>query len=204
MTALPRDEAIAKLKTHFLDHSGDKYAEGWSKLWDAGDNLPWDRLKPHPGLAETLEQGEDVIGKATISDETGGSVQRKKALVPGCGRGVDVLLLQSFGYDVLGLEVSPQAVVEAEKYGKEHEGDYKIRDEQLGRGSRRYVHGDFYKDDWLKDSGVDGNTFDLIYDYTVSIRVISTCFVTWVCREFWLTAGSVLLCHEPLDATCMV
>ena len=179
MSTIPnREDAIAKLKTHFLDHSGDKYAEGWSKLWDAGDLLPWDRFMPHPALAETLEQGDEIIGSATVSDGIDGSKRRKKALVPGCGRGVDVLLLQSFGYDVLGLEVSPQAVVEAEKYGKEHESDYKIRDEQLGRGSRRYVNGDFYKDEWLKGAGIDGNTFDLIYDYTVSNRVVRAWFLT--------------------------
>ena len=158
------DADLATLRSHFEEHSGDKYKAGWSKLWE--DNfMPWDRLKPNPALAETLEQGEDVIGKAAI--EVDGQLQRKKALVPGCGRGVDILVLESFGYDAVGLDVSPKALEEANKYCKEHEDEYQPRDKSLGRGTRRFVSGDFFSDDWFEQAGTSGK-FDLIYDYTVS------------------------------------
>lgn len=38
-----------------------------------------------------------------------------KALVPGCGKGYDVLLLSAFGYDATGLEISSKALEEARK-----------------------------------------------------------------------------------------
>lgn len=162
MSNLSVEEARAKLRHHFSEYTGDKYRQGWSSLWDQGDFLPWDRLAPSPALAETLANGRDVIGTAVVDGE-----RRKKALVPGCGRGVDVLLLQSFGYDAVGLEVSETAIRQAEKWAEEHEHEYGVRDEKIGRGSRKFVLGDFYKDDWLEAAGMKGQKFDLIYDYTV-------------------------------------
>ena len=70
--------------------------------------MPWDRGFPNPALVEVLRDRTDVIGKALADID--GKPQRKKALVPGCGRGVDVCLLESFGYDCVGLEYSAKAV----------------------------------------------------------------------------------------------
>ena len=95
-------EARAKLREQFLKFSGDRYGEGWEDLWSRKEFLPWDRGVPSPALIEVLREKTDVIGKPM--DETDGKPQRKSALVPGCGRGVDVLLLESYGYDVVGLE----------------------------------------------------------------------------------------------------
>lgn len=170
---LPLDQARAELKRHFSNYQGNDYGTGWAKLWEQGDFLPWDRLAPSPALAETLTDHALVVGRAVVDDEDG-KPRRKKALVPGCGRGVDVLLLESFGYDAVGLEYAEQAVKAAEDYARDHAAEYPVRDDKIGRGTRRFVHGDFYKDDWLQDAGVgaDGK-FDLIYDYTVSSSVLS-------------------------------
>ena len=160
---LPLEEARAALKQHFTQYAGQKYADGWSKLWQDGSLLPWDRGKPSPALTDTLENHGDLIGSAVING------RRKKALVPGCGRGVDVLLLESFGYDAVGLEVSPDAVKAAIEYGEEHGSEYIVKDEKAGKGSRKFVNGDFYTNDFLTQVGLeDGEKFDLIYDYTVS------------------------------------
>lgn len=160
---LPLEEARAALKQHFTEYTGEKYTEGWSKLWEDGSLLPWDRGKPSPALTDTLENHHDLIGSAIVHG------RRKKALVPGCGRGVDVLLLESFGYDAVGLEVSPDAVKAAIEYGEEHGSEYALKDEKAGKGSRKFVNGDFYKNDFLTQVGLeDGEKFDLIYDYTVS------------------------------------
>lgn len=138
---------------------------GWDDLWNKGDFLPWDRFAPSPALIDTLVNHQGVTG----NHEVGG--RRKKALVPGCGRGVDVLLLESLGYDTVGLEYSAKAVEECEKYAKEKGGEYET---QVPGGSRKFVQGDFYKDDWLEKVGMrKGETFDLIYDYTVSRRRFS-------------------------------
>jgi hypothetical protein len=130
--------------------------------------LPWDRGFPSPALVEVLLERTDVIGKALV--EVDGKLQRKNALVPGCGRGVDVCLLESFGYDCVGLEYSSKAVEACEKYAKEHGSSYPVQDEKIGKGSKVFVQGDFYKDDWLEKTGLGVKQFDLIYDYTVNIR----------------------------------
>lgn len=157
-------DARARLQDHFAEYKEDRYAEGWSRLWDQGDFLPWDKGLPNPALYDILDKRHDLIGTAIVDDS--GSQRRKKALVPGCGRGVDVLLLASFGYDAYGLEVSPKAVDACEKEVRKTDSKYPVKDEKIGNGSVRFVQGDFFKDDWLATAAVEGK-FDLIYDYTV-------------------------------------
>jgi hypothetical protein len=143
-------------------------------------------------LVEVLCERTDVIGKALA--EVDGTLQRKKALIPGCGRGVDVCLLESFGYDCVGLEYSLKAVEACEMYAKEHASSYPVHDEKIGKGSKVFVQGDFYKDDWLEKTGLGVKQFDLIYDYTVNIRAQKPhCVLTLVCCL-------VLLRHEPSHA----
>ena len=97
-------EARAKLMSHFADDSAAK-PDRWSALWDKGDFLPWDRGQPNPALIDVLADRQDLIGDR-MKEDASGDKRRKKALVPGCGRGYDVLLLASFGYDAYGFEVS--------------------------------------------------------------------------------------------------
>lgn len=164
---LPVEETRQELQRHFTGYQGEKYADGWAQLWDQGDFLPWDRMAPSPALTDTLLHHKDIIGTALV--ESDGTERRKKALVPGCGRGVDVLLLESFGYDAVGLEYSQTAREACEEYAREHASDYPVRDENIGKGTRRFVRGDFYTDDWLPEAGLEKDgKFDLIYDYTVS------------------------------------
>lgn len=170
---LPVQEARAALMGHFNEFPDSNYGDGWAKLWDAGDFLPWDRMVPSPALNDTLENHAQVIGssKMILPD---GSTRRKRALVPGCGRGVDVMMLQAYGYDTVGLEYAPKAVEACEAYAKQTENDdfYKARNETVGKGSRIFVQGDFYTDAWLEKAGLGHlekeGVFDLIYDYTVS------------------------------------
>lgn len=166
---LPHADARAELRRHFGEFQGDDYAQGWAKLWETGDFLPWDRGTPSPALIDTLVNYREVVGNAVFDGK------RKKALVPGCGRGVDVLLLASFGYDAVGLEISPGAVKACHEYAEANESSYPARDERMGRGSRQFVQGDFYKNDWKKEVGMgEDEPFDLIYDYTVSDLTRST------------------------------
>jgi methyl halide transferase len=164
---LPHAEARAQLRTHFTSYTSTDYATGWAKLWEAGDFLPWDRGRPSPALICTLDNYRHVLGGAVFEGT------RKKALVPGCGRGVDVLLLAAYGYDVVGLEISPEAVRACEEF-RRVEGDkevYGVRDESVGKGSVKFVLGDFYADEWKEVVGMRSDErFDLIYDYTVSLH----------------------------------
>ncbi len=161
-------EVRARLQKHFADFSGDKYGEGWEDLWAKGNFLPWDRGAPNPALIDTLRERQDIIGNAMV--EVDGKLRRKRALVPGCGRGVDVLLLKSFGYEAIGLEYGQTAVKACHEYEGAHGSEYQTYDEKLGDGSARFVVGDFFMDDWLAEIGGQENKFDLIYDYTVSRR----------------------------------
>lgn len=148
-------------QAYWAKYQDDKYVEGWGSLWD-NDTLPWDRGFPNPALEDTLVQRADTIGGPIAQDG-----QRRKALVPGCGRGVDVLLLASFGYDAYGLECSTTAVDACKKEEKENHSRYRVRDEKVGKGKVTFVHGDFFDDAWLEEIGVPRNGFDVIYDYTV-------------------------------------
>jgi methyl halide transferase len=168
MTTDPKAESLsdarARLGAHFAEFHGEKYGDGWSALWDKGDFLPWDKGFPNPALVDLLDQRHALIGTAIVEGD--GEQRRKKALVPGCGRGYDVLLLASRGYDAYGLEYSATAVKACEQEAKEHADKYPVKDPGLGRGSVQFVSGDFFKDDWFSKAGVEGK-FDLIYDYTV-------------------------------------
>lgn len=169
---MPQGKIFTQLRQHFDEFPGTDYADGWAKLWDSGDFLPWDRMKPSPALSDTLDNHAQVIGTSKLILPDGTS-RRKRALVPGCGRGVDVMLLQAYGYDVVGLEYAAKAVEACEKYATETENDeiYAAKDQTIGKGKRTFVEGDFYADDWLEKAGLGDfgkeGVFELIYDYTV-------------------------------------
>jgi SAM-dependent methyltransferase len=166
---IPVFDVRAKLRAHFKGRESEPGA--WDDLWK-DEFLPWDRKIPNPALVDILNDRTDL---------TGGSIdgtRRKKALVPGCGKGYDCLLLASYGYDAYGLEGSSYAIEEAIRWQEEHEKDYDVKNEDVGRGKVEFLFGDFFKNDWekniagLRDANQGG--FDLIYDYTVGYSFL--CF----------------------------
>ncbi len=159
-------EARARLMSHFAGDAS-KHPDKWSALWDKGDFLPWDRGMPNPALEDTLADRKDLLGSCFTQDSVG-NPRRKRVLVPGCGKGYDVLLLASFGYDAFGLEVSETAVKRCYEEQELHGGKYPVRDEHAGAGTVMFMRGDFFGTDWMKNIGGDGK-FDMIYDYTVSL-----------------------------------
>ncbi|KAJ6135388.1 hypothetical protein N7512_000548 [Penicillium capsulatum] len=157
------------VQAHLAQYKGESYADGWAALWDKGDGLPWDKGFPNPALEDTLVQRRGTIG-AAIGHDAQGQSYRRKALVPGCGRGVDVLLLASFGFDAYGLEYSSTAVEACKKEEAENHSWYRARDQSIGRGKAAFVQGDFFDDAWLQSIGVPLNGFDVIYDHTWALR----------------------------------
>ncbi len=152
------DDGRERLRQHFLnDHTPDQ----WNKLWKEGTFLPWDRGISNPALPDTLDTKSSLIGPALRSDGT-----RKRALVPGCGKGYDVYLFAAYGYDAYGLEVG-DAIEAAKRFAPEAEtrDEYRARDVEVGKGKVKFVQGDFYAKEWEKGIGESG--FDVIYDYTV-------------------------------------
>ncbi|KAJ6262466.1 hypothetical protein Dda_3274 [Drechslerella dactyloides] len=168
-------EGFGRLITHFLKkdqkNTGEQNA-AWSELWDTDQSDLWDRGKPSPALAEFLERKLDHSSLR----KTEGQILR--ALVPGCGRGYDVVMLALHGFDVYGLEVSPGAVSAANAYAATQlthpsaenfsNQDYQPSD---GHGGVKFVEGDFFTSDWMGDCLREEEIFqgfDLIYDYTAS------------------------------------
>lgn len=75
-----------RLKDHFAG-GGAGNGSQWAKLWET-KFTPWDRGLPNPALENLLRDRKDLLGSCWKDKEKGGK-QRKKALVPGCGKGYD-------------------------------------------------------------------------------------------------------------------
>ena len=95
----------SRLKTFFDGQDVVTHPSRWDELWKAGDFIPWDRGNSNPALIDALNLKPEWLGPSTKSDGS-----RKRALVPGCGRGYDLAVLAAHGYDAYGIEVSESAV----------------------------------------------------------------------------------------------
>jgi hypothetical protein len=182
---MPVDEVRTKMKAHF-EGAADRANSKWDDLW--GENfMPWDRGVSNPALEDTLISKKELIPSAME-----GSAPRRKALVPGCGRGYDVLLLSSFGYNAFGLEVSDKALDACRTFEKSDGNRYTARDESIGKGSVNWVHGDFFANDWNPN-----DTYDVIYDYTFLAAMHPTKRAALALRYQQLLApGGTLICLE--------
>ncbi|PWY73039.1 putative thiol methyltransferase [Aspergillus heteromorphus CBS 117.55] len=196
----PHDPGIEENKLRLLKHFGGEGPpanDRWAALWDAGDFLPWDQGVPNPALVDVMRDRQDLVGDSVLVDD-GGERRRKRALVPGCGRGYDVLLLSSLGYDAYGLEVSSKAVQEAQSWAAQHLDDYPVRDESIGRGKAQFIAGDFFDDAWVAHADGVGK-FDFIYDYTFFCALAPSLRPACALRFCSLLAslpGSVMICVE--------
>ncbi|KAI8904169.1 S-adenosyl-L-methionine-dependent methyltransferase [Powellomyces hirtus] len=158
--------ARQKLIDHFSGHDPTDQPSRWEELWKNGDFLPWDKGFPNPALHDLLT--DHALMPGPVDDKT---KKRRRALVPGCGKGYDVALLAAAGYDVWGLEASGHAVDAANQWVSELEKtsfrDYELLDKNVCRGSMNFLFGDFFKGDWVQEAAIDARKdFDLIYDHT--------------------------------------
>ncbi|KAH0535982.1 hypothetical protein FGG08_007119 [Glutinoglossum americanum] len=169
------DSTRGRLIGHFDNVPLERHASAWSELWDQGESDLWDRGCPSPSLVDLLEHQPDVLNPIAPSG------RRKRALVPGCGRGYDVILLALHGFDAYGLEISPTAVATGKEYAiselKEPSLCYfstpseaKREEYRKNRGEPRFLQGNFFESDWdgeVVSQSDHGSKFDLVYDYTV-------------------------------------
>ncbi|KAF2672937.1 hypothetical protein BT63DRAFT_421133 [Microthyrium microscopicum] len=171
--------ALQRLKGHFAE-SGNT-PEAWSALWEQ-DFKPWERSTSSPALIDALKSHATLQGGL----RTNGT--RKKALVPGCGTGHDVIVLADAGYDAVGLDGADLAIEAGVKLAEEHK-------QELGKngGSAKFVKADFFASEWEKDADALSG-FDLIYDYTVS----------QLTRSSWFMLILVVpVCFESIYASCL-
>ncbi|KAF2139258.1 uncharacterized protein K452DRAFT_232270, partial [Aplosporella prunicola CBS 121167] len=225
-------DARAHLLKHFGSSDPKDHPARWNDLWKEGNFLPWDRGFPNPAFRDILYtkvfpnhnpagvDREHPLVPPPVDPKTG---RRRRALVPGCGKGYDVLLLAASGYDAWGLESSEHAVRMAEEYKKEGQSEptkqeleegkrghkeYAIHNKEIGLGHSRFVHGDFFKDDWfsrIEDSGIQGASFavapkfDIIYDYTFLSALPPSLRPLWALRMSQLLSDApdaALICIE--------
>jgi SAM-dependent methyltransferase len=187
--AAPPTQNQDRLRSHFSSLEPSSHASGWDDLWRAGDFIPWDRGYANPALIDFLAHPtsppvsgtpnptagapkQGVVDGQGIKSLPQGEGRRGRALVPGCGKGYDVALLASYGYDTWGLEVSAHAAEAAKKYFANAgdgslEGEYRVKDEKLGTGKMECLLGDFFEEGWVKEIGAEEGGFDIIYDNTV-------------------------------------
>jgi SAM-dependent methyltransferase len=150
-------DARARLLSHFsVDES--QHGQKWDELYKE-NFLPWDKGFPNPAFEELLSERKELLPSPVEG-------RRLKALVPGCGKGYDVLLLSAFGYDAYGLEVSNRALDAARETEVKTRGDEMYTSRGGEKGNATWLLGDFFKDDFLNNVTGEEN-FDLIYDYTV-------------------------------------
>jgi SAM-dependent methyltransferase len=111
----------------------------WQQAYCEGAT-PWDLRGPTPPLLALLAQ--PVLAQAGLRSGA-------RVAVPGCGRGHDLRLLSQRGYDVVGFDIAPSAVAEAQALLA------------LNRARARVLCRDV-----LGLSPEYESAFDLVYDYT--------------------------------------
>ncbi len=154
-------DARARLLSHFAQATGTtEHGARWDALWKESF-LPWDKGFPNPALVDLLAERQDILPSPRHDGK------KLKALVPGCGKGYDVLLLASWGYEAYGLEIASTALEAARKVEAEMSGQKEYETKREG-GSVTWLSGDFFEDGFLKNVQGEGK-FDLIYDYTVGL-----------------------------------
>jgi len=156
---------VGRLKATFLGHPLSAHGAQWDQLWKES-YTPWDRGGPSLALNDLLEEHRKLFPSPSTS-----SAPNPRALVPGCGRGHDVLLLSAFGYDVIGLDVSEASLQEAAENEKKNGGDAMYAARQgitSRRGEVTWMKADFFDGE---NASLKPGSFDLIYDYTVSFTL---------------------------------
>jgi len=101
---------------HTINNSSSDSMTGWEGMWARGlaPGAAFDASRCEPALQSLIDQGVLPTGAA---------------LVPGCGRGYAVAALAAdSSRQVLGLEIAPTAVKEAEKFLRKSPGRVEVGD----------------------------------------------------------------------------
>lgn len=136
--------------------------EGARDFWDVryGHGVtPWDRGGSNPALVRWLDRDE---------------LEPCRILVPGCGRGYEVVELASRGFDVTAVDLAPTAIESVAR-----------RLEAAGL-SASLIEADYFR--WTPDS-----PFDAVYEQTSLCALLPAQWPGYVnCLRHWLTPGGRL------------
>lgn len=148
------------------------HAADWNQIWDNGVT---------PGTRFDIS-GPNLYFKARI-DADPSIIPFGRALVPGMGRGYDIQALVSPQRYVIGIDVSPTAVKEANTY---------LNSVVPSSLSNQYelIVGDFF-------TYAPHELFDLIYDYTFLCALLPSSRARWAEQMGkLLKSGGILFCLE--------
>ncbi len=84
----------------------------WQARYQAADT-PWDEGAPHPALLDFIAESGPFTGRV---------------LVPGCGRGHDVRAVSRPENQVIGLDIAPAAIAQAQAFQKTGSEGYIVAD----------------------------------------------------------------------------
>jgi methyl halide transferase len=143
----------------------------WEQLWERGiaPGEYFDREAPSPALVELLSGGTLASGGA--------------ALVPGCGRGYEVLAIAASGiFDaVVGLDLAPTGIEAAKAYAAGKPGAEKV---------------EYRCEDFFSYQGIKGG-FRFVFDYTF------LCALPPELREDWARKNAELIAPDGVLVTLM-
>ncbi|KAI0135831.1 S-adenosyl-L-methionine-dependent methyltransferase [Daldinia grandis] len=191
-------QPITQLVSHFLNRSRDNQTLGWTELWNNEKSGFWDRMGPSPALIDWIESQSEISQPSPN--------YRPIVLVPGCGKGYDVVMLALHGFDVYGLEISQKAIEIAEVHAAAqlcepssyNFGSLAASQSSLCRGNAKFIQGDFFGTGWEKKVVTKHfQGFDLIYDYTFLCALPPDLRKDWASRmRELISPAGVLACLE--------
>eukprot|EP00606_Chrysophyceae_sp_TOSAG23-5_P000489 GSChrysophyteH2.ASY1.ANO1.469.1 assembled CDS len=141
----------------------------WAEIWNGGlePGQAFDAKTPSPCLVNEIKNGRIPNGKA---------------LVPGCGRGYDVLALATKERKVLGIDLAEKAVEAASK----------LNDTCEYRENASFEVGDFFA---LSET----SSYDFIYDYTFLCALHPSVQQQWATKMTELQSHLNLVCRLLLE-----
>uniref|UniRef100_A0A7S2ZBK6 Methyltransferase domain-containing protein n=1 Tax=Rhodosorus marinus TaxID=101924 RepID=A0A7S2ZBK6_9RHOD len=147
-------------------------ANGWEEVWrDLKPGERFDRLSVAPALVDLVETG---VLKPPM-----------KILLPGVGRGYEAVYLAKSGFDdIVGIDISPTALKEAQKYSEEN-----------GVTGIKYVEGDFF------DPQVLTEEYDVVIDFIFKCALVPELQTQWAPRisELLKPRGRLIYFMFPLQ-----
>ncbi|OTA67998.1 S-adenosyl-L-methionine-dependent methyltransferase [Hypoxylon sp. EC38] len=189
MITNPESQSPTQLISHFTNRDRDNQLLGWVELWEAGQDHFWDRGRPSPALIDWIESRPEIL-----PSHPG---RRLRALVPGCGKGYDVVMLALHGFDAYGLDVSRKGIEIAESYAATELREPSAHN--FASESSR-VENNTSSVKFIRETEIESDSFqsfDLICDYTFLCALAAEMRKDWArCISELLSPNGVLDCLE--------